>query len=29
MDWLMELEWYWVAAIVGAVVASLWFFFAK
>jgi len=29
LDWLMELDWYWVVAIVGAIVAGLWFFFSS
>jgi len=29
LDWLTGLDWYWMAAIVGAVAAAIWFFFVK
>ena len=29
LDWLTRLDWYWMAAIVGAVAAAIWFFFVK
>jgi len=29
LDWLTGLDWYWLAAIVGAIAAGIWFFFVK
>ena len=29
LDWISGLDWYWVAAVLGVIVASLWFFFVK
>ena len=29
LDWLAELDWYWLAAIVGAIALACWYFFIK
>ena len=29
LDWLTGLDWYWLAAVVGAIAMAVWYFFIK